>query len=325
MSDIVDDEPFLINAAARPAEYSTRILDLGSDEAKLNEPARPRFKHGNNLRRRFRSRNNDEAKGDDEEKGDDLHSKPAAEESKEVEVSMPRAGSRFRSPLSLGSQPAVPTGGNKPHRLTMPMMHQSHYIRRPPDEKLKEKFNSKFREVADGVPEVHFIGEVVEGVGFSDTFVSCKWYLEWGRAWSFLEGEESTQTQYASSDDGVQVWNHPIDAHFASASIQGWPRMVMQVWELDEYGRSILAGYGFAHLPTNAGYYELEVHCWRPSGSIEDELQSFFLGTSSCLVDEEVIFSKAWEKRGKLKTVTSGIVKLHVTVLLRFFSDQKVA
>lgn len=29
--------------------------------------------------------------------------------------------------------------------------------------------------------------------------------------------------------------------------------MVMQVWELDEFGRSVLAGYGFAHLPTNAG------------------------------------------------------------------------
>jgi hypothetical protein len=27
------------------------------------------------------------------------------------------------------------------------------------------------------VPEVHFIGEVVEGVGFSDTFVSCKWWV----------------------------------------------------------------------------------------------------------------------------------------------------
>lgn len=78
-------------------------------------------------------------------------------------------------------------------------------------------------------------------------------HLEWGRAWSFLEGDESSQTQYASSDDGVQVWNHPIDVHFASASIQGWPRMVMQVWELDEYGRSILAGYGFAHMPTNPG------------------------------------------------------------------------
>lgn len=78
-------------------------------------------------------------------------------------------------------------------------------------------------------------------------------YLEWGRAWSFLEGEDSSQTQYASSDDGVQVFNHPIDVHFASASIQGWPRMVVQAWELDEFGRSILAGYGFVHMPTNPG------------------------------------------------------------------------
>jgi B9 domain-containing protein 2 len=78
-------------------------------------------------------------------------------------------------------------------------------------------------------------------------------YLEWGRAWSFLEGEESSQTQYAASDDGVLVWNHPIDVHFASASMQGWPRIVVQLWELDEFGRSILAGYGFMHLPTNPG------------------------------------------------------------------------
>jgi B9 domain-containing protein 2 len=68
-------------------------------------------------------------------------------------------------------------------------------------------------------------------------------------------GEDSSQTQYASSDDGIQVWNHPIDVHFASASIQGWPRMVVQVWELDEFGRSILSGYGFVHLPTNPGEF----------------------------------------------------------------------
>ena len=84
-------------------------------------------------------------------------------------------------------------------------------------------------------------------------FKSLYRYLEWGRAWSFLEGEDSSQTQYASSDDGVQVFNHPIDVHFASASIQGWPRMVVQAWELDEFGRSILAGYGFVHMPTNPG------------------------------------------------------------------------
>ena len=143
--------------------------------------------------------------------------------------------------------------------------------------------------------------------------------LEWGRSWSFLAGEDSTQTQYsASDDDGVQIWNHPIDVHFATANMKGWPRIIVQVWELDEYGRSILSGYGFAHLPTNPGQHEIEIRCWRPSGSMLDELQSLFLGTSSCLVDEKVIFGKAWESRSQLVTVSCGIVKMEVNVMVRF-------
>lgn len=125
-------------------------------------------------------------------------------------------------------------------------------------------------------------------------------------------------------DDGCQLWNHPFDVHFAAASMQGWPRIVMQVWELDEYGRSVLSGYGFTHLPTNPGYHELEIRCWRPSGSLMEELQSFFLGTSSCLVDEQVIFGKAWEKRSQLTTISSGTIKMNIHVLLRFFNEQKV-
>lgn len=79
-------------------------------------------------------------------------------------------------------------------------------------------------------------------------------YLEWGKAWSLLAGDEASQTQYSeASNDGVQIWNHPIDVHFATASMQGWPRIIMQLCELDEYGRSILSGYGFTHLPTNPG------------------------------------------------------------------------
>ena len=33
--------------------------------------------------------------------------------------------------------------------------------------------------------------------------------------------------------------------------------MIMQLWELDEYGRSILSGYGFAHFPTNPGEFQI--------------------------------------------------------------------
>jgi B9 domain-containing protein 2 len=221
--------------------------------------------------------------------------------------------------------------GDNNNNIQLPIINQTNYIRKP-DEKLREKFKNIIRSPADGIPEVHILGEISEGIGFkADKFISCKWYLEWGKAWSLLAGDEASQTQYAASsfndNDGVQevVWNHPIDVHFATASMQGWPRIIMQLCELDDYGRSVLSGYGFTHLPTNPGYHELEIHCWRPSGSVIDELNAFFLGTSPCLADEKIIFGKAWETRSKLNTVASGIVKLNVHVLLRFFNEQKVA
>ena len=56
----------------------------------------------------------------------------------------------------------------------MPIVHQSSYIRKPED-KLREKFRNLIRSPADGIPEVHIIGEVSEGTGFKDTYISCKW------------------------------------------------------------------------------------------------------------------------------------------------------
>lgn len=147
-------------------------------------------------------------------------------------------------------------------------------------------------------------------------------YIEWGKSWSLLEGEDSSQTQYTASE----VWNHPIDVHFASTSMEGWPRLILQVWSLDSYGRSMLAGYGLTYLPTNPGDHELEINCWKPTnGTIREKLEEFFLGnTPSCLLDEAVIFGKAWENRSRLTTVSSGKVKLNVNVVLRFFNDHNV-
>ncbi len=60
------------------------------------------------------------------------------------------------------------------------------------------------------------------------------------------------------------------------------------------------------HSIFSSGYHELEIRCWRASGSITDELNSFFLGTSASLADEKIIFGKAWEARSQLNTVSSG-------------------
>lgn len=56
----------------------------------------------------------------------------------------------------------------------LPIVHHSNYIRKP-DDKLREKFKNLMRSPADGIPEVHIIGELSEGIGFKDTYISCKW------------------------------------------------------------------------------------------------------------------------------------------------------
>ena len=106
--------------------------------------------------------------------------------------------------------------------------------------------------------------------------------------------------------------------------MQGWPRIRLQIWELDEYGRTNLVGYGFCHFPTSAGSFELTVPCWRPTGSMPEEIQSFFLGANPQLTNEEVLFSKAWENRCRLVTIPSGKVHLQMNVIHRFFNEQKV-
>ncbi len=213
---------------------------------------------------------------------------------------------------------ATPTGNKDTSRKPSPMLASSSMLRKPED-KLKKRFSHRLKRASDDIPEVHFIGEISEGVGFKGSYVSCKWYIEWGKSWSLLQGEDSSQTQYAASN----VWNHPIDVHFASTSMLEWPRIIVQVWTLDSYGRSMLAGYGFTHLPTNPGEHELEINCWKPTnGTIKEKLEEVFLGkTPSRLLDENVIFGKA---RSQLTTVSSGKVKLNVTVVLRFFNDHNV-
>lgn len=126
------------------------------------------------LRRRFNRRRAAPPDDDrDETKSDDNYSprdKPTTQESKEDEVDQtPTTKPESIKKSDVNTKQAQ-------HHQPMPMMHHSsNYIRKPTDEKLSKKLRGNLRSVADGIPEVHFIGEITEGVGFKDTFVSCKW------------------------------------------------------------------------------------------------------------------------------------------------------
>lgn len=186
------------------------------------------------------------------------------------------------------------------------------------------------RKVNECVPEIHIVGRITNGKDLVNDISEgafCRWKVSAGKAWQHLGGELIGQTQVAypshNPTDKV-VFEHPVDLHFACAGLQGWGalRIAVQVFRLDAFGRKLLGGYGFGHLPFTPGMHSVEVHLWRPLGSMEQEMAAFLLGETPCLVSQDPLYESAWKDRCRLITTSGGSVSLQVFVMTRYWKDQ---
>ncbi|KAI9203705.1 B9 domain-containing protein 2-like protein [Polychytrium aggregatum] len=172
--------------------------------------------------------------------------------------------------------------------------------------------------------ELHVVGEILGASGFPSPKLSCKWSLIAGEGWKVIEGVTSGQTHVdLPTDDRYTIWSHPIDIHYGTKTLVGWPKLQLQVYHQDEYGRNELYGYGFIHLPTTPGTHELECPTWRPLGSTSDQLWSYFLGATPQLKKLDHIHSPM--DRYRLNTISMGKVHVEVTVIVRNFDAYGVA
>ena len=89
--------------------------------------------------------------------------------------------------------------------------------------------------------EVHLIGQLVGGNDFYPyTSLFCKWSIHTGGAWKLLQGVREGQTQVDNPEQGeVAYWSHPIDVHYATKGLQGWPKLHIQVFHQDNFGRLV--------------------------------------------------------------------------------------
>ena len=166
--------------------------------------------------------------------------------------------------------------------------------------------------------EVHVIGQLVGASGFPEHSLFCKWGIHTGGAWRVLAGLREGQTQVDNpQNDDFANWCHPIDIHFATKGVQGWPKIHLQVWHQDSFGRNELYGYGFCHLPTSPGFHEIECPTWRPSGTMREQISQMFVGGGPQLRNPDLIYSGA--DRYHLRTLTMGKVHLQLGVVLRNF------
>ena len=173
-----------------------------------------------------------------------------------------------------------PDEGGAPHSR----LHER-TMRREPDSAATFRSTAQ-RGPPSKVPEVHIMGEIVGGLDSCDG-VWCRWRIEHGKHWSVLEGDPNghSQTAYIRHETEPAAWNHPIDLHYRTTSIQGWPKIIVQIQQLDNFGRLRIVGYGFAHLPCTPGLHNISIPCWRPTGTPNEELTAHFLGNMPQLLD----------------------------------------
>ena len=94
-----------------------------------------------------------------------------------------------------------------------------------------------------------------------------------------------------------------------------------------------MEGYGFVRFPAEPGYHKIEVETWRPRGSLQSEIHSFFLGGSIRIHKlEELIRTKFIDENGKadvvnrfgLETENSGKIRLNLNVCLQDAGSRKL-
>mmetsp|Transcript_13953 Transcript_13953/g.44311 ORF Transcript_13953/g.44311 Transcript_13953/m.44311 type:complete len:177 (-) Transcript_13953:1787-2317(-) len=171
--------------------------------------------------------------------------------------------------------------------------------------------------------EIHVIGQLVGASGFENENVFCKWGIFAGRSWELLEGSDSGQTHVDHPPEGdMAVWSHPVDVHYSTKSLTGWPKLHFQVWKQDMHGRNDICGYGFCHIPMAPGMFEVECPTWALDGSTSERVAAFFVGGSPKLKMEEVVYSPA--DRFRLTTHAAGVVHVQLHVITKDFARHNI-
>lgn len=94
--------------------------------------------------------------------------------------------------------------------------------------------------------ELHILGELTGASGVDAAGLSCRWKFVTDTSasdseyWLQLEGEAQGVTQMAliSSADELAVWGHPLDVHYSFTALRGWPKLHVELWRQDTFGRA---------------------------------------------------------------------------------------
>lgn len=190
--------------------------------------------------------------------------------------------------------------------------------------------------------ELHIIGQITEASGFEDRSLFVKYTLNAGPCWKLLEGFSQSQTHLStppssssamnsretneetnSIEETIHSFSHPIDVHYLTRALQGWPRLEFQVWGVDWLGKCNISAYGYMSLPSQPGRHELVCHTWRPVGDFGRRFIDYITGYRMHLVDPSEVISNGINRHA-IQSQSMGTIKVELAIVLRGFEKYGV-
>ncbi|GIL62557.1 hypothetical protein Vafri_16646 [Volvox africanus] len=182
-----------------------------------------------------------------------------------------------------------------------------------------------------GTGEMHVVGEIVGASGFSFPMLFCRWELVYdpSKSWKVLRGLTKGSTHACCrgwEEDELVVWDHPLDIHLQTQSLQGWPSLLLRVHARDESNnRDSFVSYGLVKLPTTPGLHHVSCRTWFAVETDRAAGRNFFgwyTGLIPRLEDESFVTDlRQREDAGPfICTVGTGEVHLRLNILTKNFS-----
>lgn len=93
------------------------------------------------------------------------------------------------------------------------------------------------------------------------------------------QGSNSGESQACevSAFNGTATISQPINVVFQTQDLEGWPQIVVEVWDKSDIGVKGLLGCGTIWMPTTPGKHNLTVSLWKPQPSGLAGLRELFV------------------------------------------------
>lgn len=165
------------------------------------------------------------------------------------------------------------------------------------------------------------MGRIISGNGFPANELFVRYKFIYGDNFNLINGNykgETYQSHAFVDEEGISVYfDHPISLNLSCRSISGWPRLFVEVWQIDDDGKTSLAGYGTNTIPVKSGYSKFAISCWRPTESLSVNLGETFLGNVPEYFDKSVVYSTA--PKFNVTTVSTGQIIVEIEAILKDF------